>query len=108
MLFNVRTAPFAMEREWHPSQKFDLQKDGGVLMTMDVCNDYALQRWVLSFGSGAVVVEPLSLANRVADELEQGLTAYRLPRMGAPSETIHPEGALEEVTREVSRRKRAS
>src|SRR5688500_6546828 len=55
ILFDARTAPFALEREWHPSQKFEPAKDGGVRMTMDVCNDYALQRWILSWGVGATV-----------------------------------------------------
>lgn len=78
ILFDARTAPFALEREWHPSQKFEPKKEGAVLMTMSVCNDYALQRWVLSWGKGAIVVAPKALAQTVTAELENAATLYQL------------------------------
>jgi predicted DNA-binding transcriptional regulator YafY len=76
ILFDARTAPFVLEREWHPSQKFEPAKDGGLRMTMDVCNDYALQRWVLSWGAGATIVAPDSLAGELQSELTRASRLY--------------------------------
>src|SRR5690606_8880351 len=67
ILFDARTAPFILEREWHSSQKFEPARDGAVRMTMDVCDDYALERWILGWGPGATVVAPTALAERIAD-----------------------------------------
>jgi len=89
LLFDARTAPFVLEREWHPSQKFEPAKDGGVRMTMNVCNDYALQRWVLSFGSGATVVAPADLAAGVRSESEKTAANYTVAFSVLESPTIY-------------------
>jgi predicted DNA-binding transcriptional regulator YafY len=80
ILFDARTAPFVLEREWHPTQKFEPAKNGGVRMTMSVCNDYALQRWILSWGRGGVVVAPRALAQTITAELENAASLYH-PRL---------------------------
>ncbi len=77
ILFDAKTSPFVLEREWHKSQKFDPTKDGGVRMTMDVCNDYALQRWILGWGAGATVVAPDSLRADVGAEFDRCAEKYQ-------------------------------
>ena len=65
--FNASAAPFVREREWHPSQRVDDTSDGGIVLTLDVCNDYALRAWILGFGADAKVIAPASLARDIAD-----------------------------------------
>ena len=91
IFFDARTAPFALEREWHPSQKFEPKKDGAVLMTMDVCNDYGLHRCVLGWGSGATVVAPASLAEAITGEFENAATVYQLRLGGIGARELHSE-----------------
>jgi predicted DNA-binding transcriptional regulator YafY len=73
----VRTvAPYIEEREWHPSQKLRTQADGSLVMSLQVCIDWALQSWVLSFGPFARVLKPHALAERVLEELEEARHQY--------------------------------
>jgi len=103
ILFDARTAPFALEREWHPSQTFEPAKDGGVRMTVNVCNDYALRRWVLSWGDGAVVLSPKSLAEAVTAEFENAATTYRLRLGGIEAREVYGDTVM---IREPRRKKR--
>lgn len=63
--FEPDVAGHVREREWHPSQQLTDRADGGVVLTMQVCNDRPLKAWVLGFGPSARVVEPLDLARLV-------------------------------------------
>lgn len=65
------------EREWHPSQKLEPCDDGGVELALEVGATPELLNWVLSFGEGALVLEPESLREDVARELERALARYR-------------------------------
>jgi WYL domain len=51
--FHRAIAAVIKERSWHPSQQFRDRTDGSVVMTLDVCDDYALRSWIL--GSGRLV-----------------------------------------------------
>ena len=44
--------------------------NGDVVLTMDVCHDWALRSWILGWGPFARVVSPESLAGDVASDLE--------------------------------------
>ena len=65
------------EHSWHPSQKLERRRDGSVDLLMEVGGTTELRNWVLSFGSGAEVLEPESLRAEVALELERALARYR-------------------------------
>jgi len=74
--FDERWAGYVEERTWHPSQALERQNDGALLLTMQVGGVADLRTWVLSFGSGAEVLEPDSLRNEVVGELEGALQRY--------------------------------
>jgi predicted DNA-binding transcriptional regulator YafY len=76
--FEPRIAPYVRERRWHPSQQTTEQPDGGVVVALDVCNDWALRGWVLSFGPLARVLAPPSLAGQIRDEIERTAERYRV------------------------------
>ncbi len=65
------------EHSWHPSQKLERNRDGSLDLLMEVGGTTELRNWVLSFGAGAEVLEPESLRNEVARELDRALARYR-------------------------------
>lgn len=75
--FDESWALHVEEREWHPSQKLERLADGGVELALEVGATHDLRNWLLSFGDGAVVLEPPSLRDEVAAELERALAHYR-------------------------------
>jgi predicted DNA-binding transcriptional regulator YafY len=76
--FEPRIAPYVRERQWHPSQTAADRKDGGVLLSLDVCNDWALRSWILSFGPLARVVMPKALADQIKDEIDRAAERYNV------------------------------
>jgi proteasome accessory factor B len=83
--FDPRIAETVKERSWHPSQQFKDRSDGSVVMTLDVCDDYALRSWILGFGRYVRVLTPATLVAWVQDEVEGTLAQY--PSRGTPRPT---------------------
>lgn len=77
--FSARVAPYIRERQWHTSQQTREKPDGSIVIELNVCNDWALRSWILSFGPFARVVSPLSLAEQILDEIDEARTLY-VPR----------------------------
>ncbi|MFP8878549.1 MAG: WYL domain-containing protein [Myxococcota bacterium] len=75
--FDRRWATYVQERTWHASQRFGKGKAGGVELTMDVGNTPDLRTWILSFGSGAEVLEPKALRRDVQKEHHDALRHYQ-------------------------------
>ena len=75
--FAPDVAPYVRARVWHPSQDVRENGDGGVLVTMDVCHDWALRSWILSWGPFARVLSPAPLARTIRAELEAAGTQYK-------------------------------
>ena len=65
-----------LEHTWHPSQKLSELPDGGVELRMEVGGSEELRNWVLSFGSGAEVLEPEDLRDDVRRELVAAAELY--------------------------------
>jgi predicted DNA-binding transcriptional regulator YafY len=76
--FEPRIAPYIRERQWHPSQTHVDRKDGGVVISLEVCNDWALRSWILSFGPLARVIAPPTLKKQIKDEVERAAEIYAL------------------------------
>jgi predicted DNA-binding transcriptional regulator YafY len=74
--FEPRIARYIRERMWHASQEVQDQPDGGVILTLNVSNDFALRSWILGFGPLARVVSPESLVTAIASELEAARARY--------------------------------
>ncbi len=78
--FTAEWAIYIEERTWHPSQSIVKRKDGSVDLTLDVGGTPELRSWILSFGSGALVLEPEELRAVVAAEHQRALSRYRPER----------------------------
>src|SRR5262249_15097286 len=68
--FQPAVADYVRSREWHPSQRVEESTGGGIVLTLDVCVDRALQSWILSFGPFARVRAPERLAREIAEQFE--------------------------------------
>jgi predicted DNA-binding transcriptional regulator YafY len=81
--FTAEWSSYVCEREWHASQSTRALPDGGVELTMEVGSGRELASWVLSFGQGAVVLEPESLRSEVLAQLAGALERYSDDRTGS-------------------------
>ena len=47
-------------------------------MSLDVCNDWALRGWILSFGPLARVISPPALKKQIKEEIDRAAEGYAL------------------------------
>jgi proteasome accessory factor B len=74
--FHGEVAPYIRARVWHPSQQIRDDDAGGLVLTMDVCHDWALRSWILSWGRFARVIAPASLVTDVRTDLQAADAHY--------------------------------
>jgi predicted DNA-binding transcriptional regulator YafY len=74
--FDARVAPYIGGRVWHESQQVTQLPDGGIRLTLDVSNDWALRSWLMGFGSAAKVISPAALAETLRAELANAAKLY--------------------------------
>ena len=77
--FSPTVARYVEESTWHASQQLTRQRDGSVLAEFVLSSTEEIQRWILSFGRHAEVLEPASLRAAMATELGSMLAAYAGP-----------------------------
>jgi predicted DNA-binding transcriptional regulator YafY len=75
--FDTRVAAYVRARVWHPSQALRDGADGGVVLTLDVCNDVALRSWILGWGASARVLAPVALAVDIRTDLKNASAQYQ-------------------------------
>ncbi len=74
LVFDSKTAAWAKDRQWHPSQKVVMMKDGGMNMVLQVSDTPELVGWILSFGSGVHIVRPETLREKITEEAAKIVT----------------------------------
>jgi predicted DNA-binding transcriptional regulator YafY len=74
--FDPAVTDYVRAREWHRSQSVVDQPNGGLRVTLEVCQDRALSSWILSFGPFARVVAPQTLARAIAAQLQEASARY--------------------------------
>jgi len=67
--FDQEAAFYIRERCWHPTQEMKDLPDGGVELSLRLGDLEEVERWVLSWGSHAVVREPADLINSISATL---------------------------------------
>lgn len=65
------------ETKWHPSQVLEKQKDGSMIMTLQVTDTYELLSWILGWGEKMEVLEPPELRQDVIRTAKAMLGAYK-------------------------------
>jgi proteasome accessory factor B len=74
--FEPRVAPYVRARVWHSSQQVRDEANGRVVLSLDVCHDWALLNWILGWGPFARVVAPASLAEEIHADLNAAAARY--------------------------------
>lgn len=74
--FEPRVAPFVRARVWHPSQQVRDGSNGRIVLSLDVCHDWALRNWILGWGPFARVVSPAALAGEIQADLNAAAARY--------------------------------
>jgi predicted DNA-binding transcriptional regulator YafY len=74
--FAPELAPYARERVWNRDQEIIDGPDGSAVLSFRTRSLIELKRWVLSWGAGVQVMEPVALADMVRDELKSMLKMH--------------------------------
>ena len=74
--FEPRVAPYVRARVWHTSQQVRETAGGTLVLSMNVCHDWALRSWILSWGPFARVVAPAALARELRADLQAATDRY--------------------------------
>jgi predicted DNA-binding transcriptional regulator YafY len=74
--FSPQVARYIREKRWHDSQEIQNLDDGGLILKFQTSGLGEVKRWVLQYGSGAEVLEPVELRNEVRDEVRSMLVHY--------------------------------
>jgi predicted DNA-binding transcriptional regulator YafY len=81
--FLPAAARHAQESTWHKSKVFTPQRDGSLVLRLQLSSTVEIKSRVLAYGASAAVLEPEELRVEIAAELEQMLHAYREPAVNA-------------------------
>jgi predicted DNA-binding transcriptional regulator YafY len=73
--FDAFAARLVGERLWHPSQKMRPLAGGELELSMELGSLEEIERWVLSWGEHATVLEPAELKRRIRRAAEGILAA---------------------------------
>ncbi|MGN6754215.1 MAG: helix-turn-helix transcriptional regulator [Intrasporangium sp.] len=65
--------------DYYPTESVEHRDDGTVVVTMKVSDPALVRRLMLQLGGSAHVVEPVDLAERIAEEARSALLAYEGP-----------------------------
>jgi len=74
--FSPVVARYVSEASWHASQQLHSQRDGSLIAEFDLDSLEEIQRWILSFGKHAEVLEPEELRERMYQEISEMLETY--------------------------------
>jgi predicted DNA-binding transcriptional regulator YafY len=75
--FDASVAPYVRARVWHATQQLREEPGGRVVLAMEVCHDWALRSWILSWGPFGRVRSPHALARTIATDLQSAEQHYR-------------------------------
>ena len=77
--FNEIAADYIREKRWHESQQLRELRDGGVELRLNLSSLAEVERWVLGWAGNARVIQPLELADSVAQAARKILQNIPVP-----------------------------
>ena len=75
--FDSYQARWIREKRWDQSEEREERDDGSLVLRMRVPVTGELKRWILSYGSHAVVLEPEGLRKEMGEEVQRMVEIYR-------------------------------
>ncbi len=91
--FSAEVARYVSEARWHSSQQLHPQRDGSLIAEFDLESLEEIERWILSFGRHAEVLEPPELVERIGYEVEQMARVYTVKK-DAQRLTFHNHASI--------------
>jgi len=84
--FTDQVADYIREKKWHPSQQLRELENGGVELSLELSSLVEIQRWILGWGSNAMVISPPCLADAIRQIARDMITLYEpgAPQAQAP------------------------
>jgi predicted DNA-binding transcriptional regulator YafY len=80
------------EQQWHAAQKLEASADGGVVLELPARSIQEARRFVLGYGSDAVVLEPPELIEDVRNQAEEITRSYGRSRTRNEKGKSRPRG----------------
>ncbi|MEP2668671.1 MAG: WYL domain-containing protein [Cyclobacteriaceae bacterium] len=77
LLADAKTAPYILTKPLHHSQQVIKRTTEGITIAIEVQMNFELERELLGFGDGIIVLAPERLKKRIKEQLERALEAYR-------------------------------
>jgi predicted DNA-binding transcriptional regulator YafY len=77
ILFDSYQARWIREKSWGESEEKKEKSDGSLLLKLHVAISDELKRWIMGYGSHAIVLSPSALRQEILKELEKTIQAYR-------------------------------
>ncbi|MDR2756789.1 MAG: WYL domain-containing protein [Planctomycetaceae bacterium] len=78
----IRIAPemarYVQEHHWHETQKFKVQENQSIIIEFELAPTRELINWILKFGKSAEVLKPLTLRQKIKDEITEMLKLYNI------------------------------
>lgn len=76
--FKPKAAQYVRERTWSEGQCIKEYRDGSILLKFTAQSEPEVISWVLSFGAQATLIKPISLRDKLCQELNSLREAYNL------------------------------
>lgn len=76
VLFSKSQAKYIKERQFSPDQMIVDNDDGSVTLKMKTSGWFDVKKWLLGFGSTALVVKPEEMREEIVEEMKNGLELY--------------------------------
>ena len=86
--FDPSLEKYLKENIWHPSQVFEKDGNGDVILTMEVGGLVEVMSWVLGFGRQAEVLEPEHLRKAMVEEIAAVARRYEEMLTGRNGEAV--------------------
>lgn len=74
-VFN-NNAPYVLTKPMHPSQRLIERKENGVIIGLQVKQNFELEREIMGYGESMVVLKPERLRQRIKDKMQKALGNY--------------------------------
>ena len=74
--FSAELAPHVLRKTWHTNQRIDRHDDGSLTLRFDAPHLHQVRAWVLGWGAGCTVTEPVELAAAISSEIREMAQSY--------------------------------
>jgi len=79
VVFDQDLSEYIQRRKWHQSQQIKKLNDGKIQLSLKASGKEEIKAWLLSFGSKAKVLSPLSLRKEIESDIQNMLLQYKSP-----------------------------